>query len=108
MMPTEPGSAAPPRLDSPAPEPQRRRVEYRWYHKMSAVLLITFCLEVGLFLLIYPWTDSWDNNYFGAVAPGLRQFWGNMYVRGGISGLGVINLYISLAEVFRLRRFSRH
>jgi hypothetical protein len=29
-----------------------------------------------------------------------------MYVRGAISGLGVLNLYISLGEVFRLRRFS--
>jgi hypothetical protein len=29
-----------------------------------------------------------------------------MYVRGAISGLGVVNLYISLGEVFRLRRFS--
>jgi len=27
-------------------------------------------------------------------------------VRGAISGLGVVNLYISLGEVFRLRRFS--
>jgi hypothetical protein len=31
-----------------------------------------------------------------------------MYVRGGISGLGVVNLYISLVEVLRLRRFSKH
>jgi hypothetical protein len=29
-----------------------------------------------------------------------------MYVRGAISGLGMVNLYISLGEVFRLRRFS--
>ena len=29
-----------------------------------------------------------------------------MYVRGAISGIGVVNLYISLGEVFRLRRFS--
>ena len=108
MTPTEPGAGTTPtpvNTDTSVPQPI---VEYRWYHKMSAVLLITFCLEVGLFLLIYPWTDAWDNNYFGALAPRLRQFWDNMYVRGGVSGLGVINLYISLAEVFRLRRFAKH
>jgi hypothetical protein len=28
-------------------------------------------------------------------------------MRGAISGVGVVNLYISLGEVFRLRRFSK-
>jgi hypothetical protein len=113
MMPTEPGGEAtgrpqgPAGVDIPPPSPPEH-FEYRWYHKMAAVLLITFCLEIGLFLLIFPWTEYWDNNYFAAVAPHLRQYWDNMYVRGAISGLGVINLYISLVEVFRLRRFSKH
>ena len=79
---------------------------YRWYHKMSAVLFITFCLEIGLFLLIFPWTEYWDANFFSAL-PDWRQFWDNMYVRGGVSGLGVVNLYISFVEIFRLRRFVR-
>ena len=109
MMPTEPETGrpqVPAEVEAPAAM-QVRHVEYRWYHKMSAVLLITFCLELGLFLLIFPWTDSWENNYFASLAPHLRQYWDNLYVRGAISGLGVINLYISLVEVFRLRRFSR-
>ncbi len=112
MMPTDPGMNSTDRpqgqasVDTPAPM-AIKRVEYRWYHKMSAVLLITFCLEIGLFLLIFPWTDTWENNYFAALAPSLRQYWDNMYVRGAISGLGVINLYISLVEVFRLRRFAK-
>jgi len=29
-----------------------------------------------------------------------------MYVRGAISGLGVIDLYISILEILRLRRFA--
>ena len=109
MMPTDPGAPVTPQADVEQHETMTvRPPEYRWYHKMSAVLLITFCLEIGLFLLIFPWTEYWDNNYFAALAPQLRQYWDNMYVRGAISGLGVINLYISLAEVFRLRRFARH
>jgi len=30
-----------------------------------------------------------------------------MYVRGAISGLGVLNLYISCLEIFGLRRSER-
>ncbi len=80
---------------------------YHWYHKVSAVVFITFCLEMGLFLLIFPWTDSWDGNYFSSLVPQFKPVWDNLYVRGAISGVGVVNLYISLVEIFRLRRFAR-
>jgi hypothetical protein len=80
---------------------------YHWYHKVSAVVFITFCLEMGLFLLIFPWTDSWDGNYFSNLVPRFKPVWDNLYVRGAISGVGVVNLYISLVEIFRLRRFAR-
>lgn len=83
------------------------RPVYHWYHKMSAVVFVTFCLEVGLFLLIFPWTDFWDANYFSTLIPGWSAYWGNLYVRGAISGLGMVNLYISFIEIFRLRRFAR-
>ena len=106
MMPIEPEPpAAREAMSGPIPI---REPEYRWYHKMSAVLFITFCLEVGCFLVIYPWTSSWEANYFSILKPEWHEYWDNMYVRGALSGLGVVNLYISLVEVFRLRRFARH
>jgi len=108
MMPAEPGQTGPPPLTSaPPPPPETEPPVPRWFQKMWAVLLITFCLEIGLFLLIFPWTEAWDNNYFANSIARVRQYWDNMYLRGAVSGLGVINLYISLAEVFRLRRFSK-
>ena len=100
----EPADGQPP---LPLPEPGVSHREYRWFHKVTAVLFVTFCLEVGLFLLIFPWTEYWDSNYFSAFVPEWHQYWGNMYVRGAISGLGVVNLYISFVEIFRLRRFAR-
>jgi hypothetical protein len=87
--------------------PQEPARVYHWYHKMSAVIFITFCLEIGLFLLIFPWTDYWPSNYFSTAIPLWSNYWDNMYVRGAISGLGVVNLYISFLEIFRLRRFAR-
>jgi len=107
MMPTElPPEGMPPlpvTAEPSAPAPPRPP-QYRWYHKVSAVLFITFCLDIGLFLVIFPWTDYWDN--FAAFVRAWRPYLDNMYVRGAISGLGIVNLYISLGEVFRLRRFS--
>jgi hypothetical protein len=104
MMPPDPQvPAADETVNSPAAPPPT----YHWYQKVSAVVFITFCLEVGMYLLIVPWTESWDGNYFSGLLPQMKTYWDNLYVRGAVSGLGAVNLYISLAEIFRLRRFAR-
>ena len=108
MMPDPGASGIPPAVDVRAAEaPPAAPSPPRWYHKVSAILFITFCLEIGIFLLVFPWTEYWDSNYFSGLLPAWEPYWDNMYVRGAISGLGVVNLYISFIEIFRLRRFSR-
>jgi hypothetical protein len=82
------------------------RPVYRWHHKLSAAVLIALCIEIGLFLLVFPWTNYWEHNYFSSVLPEWRRFWMNPYWRGAVSGLGVANLFLALGEVFRLRRLS--
>jgi hypothetical protein len=78
-----------------------------WFQRLTSVLFIIFCFELGLFLLIYPWTDGWSENYFAWIVPGrfLRtwhEFWDNGYMRGGLSGLGLLNLWIALNELFHM------
>jgi hypothetical protein len=92
---TEPAATAP-----PVPR-------YRWYHKVSALIFIVFCMELGVFLVMYPWSGLWDANFFSTLAPEWRLIWDNAYFRGAVSGLGVLNVYIGLVEIFRLRRFAR-
>lgn len=102
MMPLEPG-----REQQALPLPVLvDRPRYGWYDKARAVAFAAFCLGLGVFLLAFPWTDSWDASYFATLGPWWRQLWGNMYVRGAISGLGIVNLCIALGEMFRLRRFA--
>ena len=97
-----------PQLSVAPPPPPYPHHEYRWYHKLSALIFILFCMELGAFLLLFPWTEYWDHNFFSALVPEWHYFWGNSYVRGAISGLGVVNFYIAFLEVLRLRRFARH
>jgi hypothetical protein len=105
MMPPDPQSPATAEpVDAPIAVPPPT---YHWHHKVSAVVFITFCLEIGLYLAIVPWTESWDGNYFAGLLPQMKTYWDNVYLRGAVSGLGAVNLYISLVEIFRLRRFAR-
>ncbi|HEV2690985.1 MAG TPA: hypothetical protein VGV35_20655 [Bryobacteraceae bacterium] len=95
MQPVEPQAP----LEA-AVEPRR----VSWVHRLGALLFILVCFEVGVFLLVFPWMNYWDNNWIAGVAPWVRSIWINAYFRGALSGLGLLNIYISLAEVFRLRR----
>jgi hypothetical protein len=79
----------------------------KWFTRLSSVLFVVFCIELGLFLLVYPWMEAWSENYFSAAVPdsaipAWREFWNNPYVRGAVSGLGLVNVWIAIAEVFHL------
>jgi hypothetical protein len=90
----------------PSTEPEARQPRaYRWYHKLFALAFIVFCLEIGVVLLILPWSEYWSDNYFAGRIVRWSDLWGNAYLRGGVSGLGIVNIYISFSELFRLRRF---
>ncbi len=79
----------------------------RFFHKLSALVYVFFCFELGVFLLLFPWLDLWQQNFFSGLSPMWYDFWNSPYVRGAVSGLGVIDLWISFSELFRLRRFSQ-
>ena len=90
--------------------PRTPIVQHHWFQKLSAVVFIVFCLELGLFLIIYPWTDEWDHNLFAAAVrlAQWNEWWNSSFLKGALSGLGILNVWVSVSEIFRLRRFSHH
>ena len=69
---------------------------------MSRLLLVTFFLEVGFVLIVAPWSSFWDRNYFAESLPLVDAIISNNYVRGAVSGLGVINVAAGIVELFSL------
>ena len=63
------------------------------------MLIASLFLWVGFLLLLVPWSAFWDRNYFAQALPAVESFIGNNYVRGAGSGLGLVNLYVGLAEL---------
>jgi hypothetical protein len=63
---------------------------------------VAYFLEVGLLLVVVPWSAYWDLNYFAGLAPVIGEAIKNPYVRGAVSGLGLINIVAGLAELFSM------
>lgn len=73
--------------------------------RLLRVLLVSLWLVLGLALILAPWSDVWDANYFLYQYPALALFLKNPFLRGAISGLGFLNVLLSL-EAFRRRTAS--
>jgi hypothetical protein len=80
----------------------------RWYHKIGALLGAILIFELGVFLVVFPWLDVWKTSWWSGLGQGFERIWDSGYFRGAVSGLGLVNIWISFTEVFRLRRFSTH
>jgi hypothetical protein len=63
------------------------------------LLLTAFFLETGVVLLLAPWSQFWDRNYFAQDLPLLHGLIVNNFIRGAVSGLGVVNLAAAIAEM---------
>ena len=69
---------------------------------LTRILLVAYFIEVGVLLVFVPWSAFWERNYFAQALPGLSTLMGNHFLRGAISGLGVVNVIAGLSELFSL------
>ena len=54
---------------------------------------------MGFLLVVLPWSEFWEHNYFAMAWPVVRSIVTNNFVRGGVSGLGVVNLVAGFADL---------
>ena len=85
--------------------------------KLSVIFYIILCLEIGLVLTLLPWIpqgffglSDWGNNYFLLYAArktgvyGLQTVIASGWVRGAVTGVGVLNLGIAFWEMFHFKQ----
>ncbi|MCY4597554.1 MAG: hypothetical protein OXC19_22480 [Bryobacterales bacterium] len=69
---------------------------------LTRVVIQLFCVELGLILLLLPWTLLWDNNFFFSLQPQYSRFWLSNELRGAVSGIGIVNLWVAIGELARM------
>lgn len=65
----------------------------------SRLLLAAYFLEAGFLLLVIPWSEFWDRNYFADILPGLGLVVRNDFVRGAVTGVGLLTVLAGLGEL---------
>jgi hypothetical protein len=84
----------------PPQKPKRRSL---WVKRLWLIVFVLFCLEVGIILTVLPWTRIWTENSLLLGHPQLREFLMKNFVRGLVSGLGLVDIWMGIAEAVRYR-----
>lgn len=74
-----------------------------WLQRISLVILVVFCLYVGLLLLLLPWTRYWQENHYLLTIPALGPILNSGIIRGVVSGLGLLDIWIGISEALHTR-----
>jgi hypothetical protein len=61
------------------------------------ILWMLICFVLGVLLILAPWHDVWQRNVFLERYPGLIPWMLSPYVRGAISGLGLLDILIAFS-----------
>ena len=86
--------------------------------RLTVIFYIILCLEAGIFLTVLPWWQPWGmggwaDNYFLVFATqkiglvGLQRAVASGWVRGAVTGLGLLNLAMASWEIFHFRETVR-
>jgi hypothetical protein len=66
------------------------------------LIVVILFLEVGFVLMLAPWSTYWDRNYFAEWLPFLSPLFKSTFVRGAVTGLGIVNVAAGVLDLISL------
>jgi hypothetical protein len=89
--------------------------------RLTVIFYIILCLEIGVVLTVLPWVPhnwlglglgDWGSNYFLIFASrkagyGIQHFVASGWVRGAVTGVGILNIAMAAWEIINFRRTVR-
>ena len=93
--PNEPATAV-----EPMPPEHRQRQIPRWLLIMEITLFVILRLYVGALVVLLPWRSVWTTNAWINNWPAVANFIAQGWVRGLVSGLGLLNIWIAFSVLF--------
>ncbi len=76
---------------------------YLWLRRIGVLLFVFLCATLGVMLMIVPWRPEWSDNSLLLPYPAIRELVSSGFVRGVVSGLGLLNVWIGFWEAIQYR-----
>ncbi len=89
----------------PAPEQSRRAAQHPpvWAQRLLLGIEVGIALWTGILVLVLPWTRLWTENPLLGLLPGLKVVLNFTFIRGMISGVGIADIWMGVADALHYR-----
>jgi hypothetical protein len=74
-----------------------------WMQRLAIISTVIICCWIGFVLAALPWLPQWTENSLINDFPNLRWLLGTGFVRGLVTGIGVLDLWIGISEAVHYR-----
>ena len=74
-----------------------------WSNRLFLVIRVIFWIELGMWLVVVPWTKAWTDSDLLLRWPGLRALLQQGFARGATSGLGLLDIWIGIWDAVHYR-----
>jgi hypothetical protein len=74
-----------------------------WAQRLLLVVEVAIAVWAGLLVMVLPWTRLWTENPLLAGWPSVKFILGQSFVRGMISGIGLVDVWMGISDALRYR-----
>lgn len=88
---------------NPPPSSSTRGGFYLLIQRLKLGIDVVFFIELGMILVVLPWTTIWTQNSLLTGYPTLKMIADHGFLRGAVSGLGLLNIWIGISDAVHYR-----
>jgi hypothetical protein len=74
-----------------------------WMQRANIVMKFLICVWLGMVISVLPWTSVWTDNSLIMSLPRIRAIMSLNFVRGMVTGVGLIDIWIGIWEAVHYR-----
>jgi len=74
-----------------------------WLRRLGVLSFVFLCATLGVMLMIIPWRPEWSSNSLLFQYPAIRELVTSGFVRGVVTGLGLLNVWMGFWEAIQYR-----
>jgi len=75
----------------------------RWAARIFLVIEVMVWVELGMILVVVPWTHAWIDNGLVLNYPRIREFLSIDFVRGVVTGVGLLDIWVGVWQAIHYK-----